>query len=63
MGVIAGIFLASILIKEMRYLVYKRYLYDFTHYQSFCDHSRDFSQINFKGEGGGGGMLIILTCG
>ena len=27
MGVTAGIFLASILLKEMRYLVYKRYLW------------------------------------
>jgi hypothetical protein len=29
MGVTAGIFLASILLKEMRYLVYIRYLCDF----------------------------------
>jgi hypothetical protein len=28
MGVTAGLFLASILLKEMRYLVYIRYLYD-----------------------------------
>jgi hypothetical protein len=31
MGVTAGIFLASILLKEMRYLVYIRYLW--------CDHA------------------------
>jgi hypothetical protein len=30
MGVTAGIFLASILVKEMRYLVYIRYLYGCT---------------------------------
>jgi hypothetical protein len=29
MGVTAGIFLASILLKEMRYLVYIRYLYGY----------------------------------
>jgi hypothetical protein len=42
MGVTAGIFLASILLKEMRYLVYIRYLWFFVGlhgdktYNTFC---------------------------
>jgi hypothetical protein len=36
MGVTAGIFLASILLKEMRYLVYIRYLW-FKHFLYFVE--------------------------
>jgi hypothetical protein len=48
MGVTAGIFLASILLKEMRYLVYIRYLWNL-HVQELDDIVRHNMQtINGK---------------